>query len=142
MLTREVHFKLNLYIYENNLKLNLNKKTMKELKIIGILFLFGICFSCNDDVELTQEQEMQNLNRLFSEIENLATSENCSESTEWTFTSYGSKACGGPIGFIAYSTNIDTDLFIEKIEEHRTAQQEFNEKWEIISDCSVPSQPS
>lgn len=115
---------------------------MKELKIIGILFLFGICFSCNDDDELTQEQEAQNLNQLFSEIENLATSENCSVSTEWTFTSYGSKACGGPIGFIAYSTNIDTDLFLEKIEEHRTAQQEFNEKWGIISDCSVPSQPS
>jgi len=115
---------------------------MKKLKIIGILLLFGICFSCNDDDELTKEQEAQNLNQLFSEIENLAAGENCDDSTEWTFTSYGSKACGGPLGFIAYSTNIDAEIFLEKIEEHRTAQQEFNEKWGIISDCSVPPQPS
>ena len=115
---------------------------MKKLKIIGILFLIGICFSCDGDVELTQEQEAQYLNQLFSKIENLAASENCDDSTEWTFTSYGSKACGGPFGFIAYSLKIDTELFLEKIEDHRTAQQEFNEKWGIISDCSIPSHPS
>ncbi|MDY8135498.1 hypothetical protein [Aquimarina sp. 2201CG5-10] len=115
---------------------------MKELKFFGILFLIGICFSCDDDDALIQEQEAQNLNQLFFEIESLATSENCNDSAEWTFTSYGSKACGGPVGFIAYSTNIDTELFIKKIQEHRTAQQKFNQKWGVISDCSLPLQPS
>jgi len=115
---------------------------MKKIKFIRIIFIFGVLLSCNDNNELTQEQEGQNLNQLFSEIENLATSENCDDSAEWTFTSYGTKACGGSVGFIAYSTNIDTELFLEKVEEHRTAQSEFNEKWGIISDCSIPSQPS
>ncbi|NQY05377.1 MAG: hypothetical protein HRT68_04000 [Flavobacteriaceae bacterium] len=115
---------------------------MKELKIIGIIFLVGICFSYNDGDELTQEKEEKYLNQLFSEIKNLATSENCSDSTEWTFTSYGHKSCGGPIGFIAYSTNIDTDLFLKKIAEHRTAQREFNMKWGIVSACSVLYPPS
>ena len=115
---------------------------MKKIKFIRIIFIFGVLLSCNDNNEITQEQEGQNLNQLFSEIENLATSENCDDSAEWTFTSYGNKACGGSVGFIAYSTNIDTELFLEKVEEHRTAQSEFNEKWGIISDCSIPSQPS
>lgn len=115
---------------------------MEKLRFFGIIFILGIFLSCNDDTELTQGQEAHNLNQLFSEIERLANSENCRDSAEWTFTSYGSKACGGPVGFIAYSTNIDIELFLEKIEEHRTAQQKFNEKWGIISDCSTPSLPS
>lgn len=115
---------------------------MKKLKFIGIFFLIGICFSCSDSEGVTQEQEAQILNQMFSEIENLASNVNCNNSSQWAFTNYGSKACGGLIGFIAYSTNIDIDSFLEKIEEHRTAQKEFNEKWGIISDCSIPSQPS
>ena len=47
-----------------------------------------------------------------------------------------------PVGYIAYSTNINTELFLNKIEEHRNAQHEFNQKWGIISDCSVPPKPS
>lgn len=115
---------------------------MKKLNFIGIALLIGICFSCNDDAALTQEQQAQNLDQMFSEIEILATSENCDDSAEWTFTSYGSKACGGPLGFIAYPINIGTELFLKKIEEYTTAQQEFNQKWGIVSDCYVPSQPS
>jgi hypothetical protein len=115
---------------------------MKKLNFIGIALLIGICFSCNDDDALTQEQQAQNLDQMFSEIEILATSENCDDSAEWTFTSYGSKACGGPLGFIAYPINIGTELFLKKIEEYTTAQQEFNQKWGIVSDCYVPSQPS
>jgi hypothetical protein len=94
---------------------------MKKIKFLGIILLFGICFSCNENDELTQEQEAQNLSQMFSEIVSLATLENCDDSSEWTFTSYGTKACGGPVGFIAYSTNIDVEFFLAKIEEHRTA---------------------
>ena len=115
---------------------------MKKLNFIGIALLIGICFSCNNDDALTQEQQAQNLDQMFSEIEILATSESCDNSAEWTFTSYGSKACGGPLGFIAYPINIGTELFLKKIEEYTTAQQEFNQKWGIVSDCYVPSQPS
>lgn len=115
---------------------------MKNVKFIGVIFLSGILFSCNNNNGLSQEQEAQNLNELFFKIENLSTSENCDNSAEWTFTSYGSKACGGPVGFIAYSTNIDTELFLKRIEEHRIAQEKYNQKWDIISDCSVPAKPS
>ena len=114
---------------------------MKKLKIIGLFFLIGICCSCKQDDEINQEQEAETLNQMFSEIENLASNVSCDDSAEWTFTNFGSKPCGGPVGFIAYSTNIDIDLFLESIEEHRIKQNEFNKKWGLISDCSIPRQP-
>lgn len=118
---------------------------MLTLKVIKINLFFGILFtilSCSAKKDLSQEQETQQLNEMFAEIETLASSESCDVASEWTFTSYGSKACGGPIGYIAYSINIDTELFLQKIEEHKAAQQAFNEKWGIISDCSVPQEPN
>lgn len=107
-----------------------------------ILLLSMSNISCVSDDELNQKQEAQNLSEMFSEIENLTISIDCENSAEWTFTSYGSKACGGPVGFIAYSLNIDVDLFQRLIEKHREKQQEFNEKWGIMSDCSIPAQPT
>ncbi len=114
---------------------------MKISIFIALLLSMSI-ISCGSDDELSQEQEAQNLSEMFSEIENLTISIDCENSSEWTFTSYGSKACGGPVGFIAYSLNIDVDLFQRLIEKHREKQQEFNKKWGIISDCSIPAQPT
>jgi len=118
-----------------------NRNLMKKSILIASLFLMAI-ISCSSNNELSQEQEAQNLSEMFSEIENLALSVACENAAEWTFTAYGSKACGGPVGFIAYSENIDSALFLELIAEYSNKQQEFNEKWSISSDCSVPSQPT
>ena len=119
---------------------------MKKLKLIGVILLIGICFSCKDDGavadDLTQEQEATSLSEMFVEIESLASSVSCSDSSEWAFVSYGSKACGGPVGYIAYSSTIDTVLFLEKVEVHRIAEEDYNMKWGIASDCSAPSQPN
>ena len=113
---------------------------MRSSILIALLLLMSIP-SCNSDDDLSQEQDAQILREIFLEIENLALSVACENSADWTFTNYGSKACGGPGGFIAYSVNIDVEIFLELIEEHREKQQEFNKKWGIISDCSVPPQP-
>ena len=72
----------------------------------------------------------------------MASSVTCIDSLVWTYTSFGNQACGGPVGFIAYSTSINVELFIKKIEEHRIGEQEFNKKWGIISTCSIPPQPN
>ncbi len=114
--------------------------------------IFFILLSCDkDDPSLnevnltdkinTQVQEAEILEKMFSEITALASSANCTDSSEWTFTSFGIKACGGPIGFIAFSKNIDTELILKKIEEHKIAQKKFIEKWNIFSTCDTPSEP-
>lgn len=116
-------------------------KVINFSKLFSLLLCISLLFSCSDSDDLTQEQEAERLSELFTEIENLASSVDCEDSSNWTFTPYGSKTCGGPVGFIAYSTVIDTRDFLNKIEEHRTQQENFNRKWGVFSDCSVPPQP-
>lgn len=92
--------------------------------------------------EQSEREDQQLLTNALFEIDSMASSKSCNNSLAWTFTSYGSKPCGGPVGYIAYSINIDTVLFLKKIEMHRIAQKTFNEKWGIVSECSVPTEPS
>lgn len=115
---------------------------MKKLKLVGIVLFIGLNFSCQvKNSETAQKQEADSLNQLFSEIKNMVSGMECEDSSEWSFSSFGSKACGGPVGYLAYPTKIDTTLLSEKIEKHKVAQGKFNEKWGIISDCSLPSKP-
>lgn len=92
--------------------------------------------------ELTaQEIDHQKLMKLYDEIFTLAYNQNCTNSNDWSFTAYGSKACGGTQGFIPYSTKIDVAAFLKKVEEYTKAEEAFNKKWEIISTCDIPAQP-
>jgi hypothetical protein len=88
-----------------------------------------------------QETDHRELMALFDEIQNLAYTVSCDDAANWTFTAYGSKACGGPQGYIAYSSKINTVEFLKKIEFYTTAEKEFNIKWGIVSDCSIVNQP-
>ncbi|WP_143592056.1 hypothetical protein [Tenacibaculum holothuriorum] len=92
--------------------------------------------------ELTeQEKDHRELMELFHEIETLANSISCNDSNDWSFVAYGSKACGGPKGFIAYSNKINTQKFLEKVELYTQKEREYNEKWGIISTCDVQPTP-
>jgi hypothetical protein len=115
---------------------------MKTFKWLSICFTFLTFFSCtSDDDASSQQQDLQDLAVLRMEIENLATSVVCEDSTSWTYTDIGGKACGGPTGYIAYPISINVDEFLKKVEEFNIAEDNFNKKWNIRSDCSVPPQP-
>lgn len=89
-----------------------------------------------------QEKDHQDLMDLFNEISELANSVSCTDASDWTFTAYGSKACGGPQGYIAYSNQIDTEAFLEKVEAYRIAENAYNIKWSISSTCDIAKQPT
>jgi hypothetical protein len=88
-----------------------------------------------------QEQEHITLMNLFDEIYNIAYSNKCSNSSDWSFIAYGSKACGGPQGFIPYHNTIDADSFLEKVKNYSNTEKAFNIKWNIVSDCAVSIPP-
>ena len=90
----------------------------------------------------TQKTDHQHLMKLFEEITNMANSKPCNNSNNWTFSAYGSKACGGPQGYIAYSTEIDVTSFLEKITQYTKAEAAYNNKWGVISTCDLPLEPS
>ena len=89
-----------------------------------------------------QEIDHQNLMTLFNEVCELANSVSCTNSSNWNFTSYGSKACGGPQGFIAYSNEIDTVAFLNAVAVYTEAERQYNIKWSVFSTCDIPQQPT
>ncbi len=92
--------------------------------------------------ELTdQEKDHKELMNVFNEIELLSMSVSCTDSNNWDFVAYGSKACGGPQGYIAYSSLIDVTSFLEKVTVYTKLEDEYNKKWGIGSTCDVTPQP-
>lgn len=114
------------------------------------LFLTSFVFaSCGEiklidaitsDTSLSQDDYF--LEQLYSEITTMAGQFECDDASEWRYTAIGAKACGGPTGYVAYSSKINEDLFLEKVEFYTSQQAYYNSKWSIISDCSIPEEPS
>ena len=114
---------------------------MKKILFILASFLFLVNCS-NDGIDPSRNEEQEILDEMFIAILEQAMNEDCDNDENWSFTAIGSKACGGPTGFIIYSTTIDTVDFLNEVGKYTQAEAGFNEKWEIVSDCSTPRIPS
>jgi len=88
-----------------------------------------------------QEKEHRELMKLFNEFNSMSNNFKCIEAKDWDFVAYGSKACGGPQGFVAYNTKIDVTIFLNKVKIYTDAEKAFNIKWEITSTCDNPQAP-
>lgn len=111
--------------------------------LILFVCLLTISFTACEKNETTdlREKEQAHLDGLLDEIKEIAASVPCVDAVEWKFTELGAKACGGPVGYIAYSTQIDTEDFLEKVHHYTELQNQFNKDWKIASDCSIPAAP-
>jgi hypothetical protein len=111
---------------------------MKLLFLVIPIILFG----CSDAQDLAaQEVEKKAIDKLKSEIVVLAESSICSEDNDCNFVGLGSKPCGGHWEYLVYSNSIDTIKFLAKVEDCNRLENEFNQKWGIISDCSFVVPP-
>jgi hypothetical protein len=115
------------------------KKPYFLLFVICLLFM---AFQCEDDFNLTMEDEQKTLMTNKKIIEDLAATSVCNENTECKFIAFGSKPCGGPWSYLIYSTSIDTNELESLVEEYNQAQANFNQKWGIVSDCALTLPPS
>lgn len=121
-------------------------------RLIYILLLTGIVFSCSEESEdvpaneitesSSQKADDMLLNNLYEEIVSLSEQYDCSNSDIWTYTPIGAKACGGPAGYIAYPSIIDSNEFMLKVNFYTAQQDTYNTKWGVVSDCSVPPPPT
>lgn len=89
-----------------------------------------------------QEKDYRSLMNKFDEAIALIKEIPCDNEANWTFTSYGSKACGGPQGYVAYPINADADIFLEKINVYTQAERDYNIKWSVFSTCDLPQEPN
>jgi hypothetical protein len=107
--------------------------TMKRLFILITLFSLSACELLNDD---SKKYELEEIEELYSEIISLSQSVSCTNSAEWNITPMGSKACGGPTQFIAYHQSVQ-QRFLDLVSQFTRLQAEYNEKYEIVSDCAL-----
>jgi len=107
---------------------------MKNLIWLPLLILL-LSFSC-EDFDGNQQFDLQQIGELEKEIIALSQSVPCTNSAEWKFTPMGSKACGGPMRYIAYHQSIESD-FLELVEEYTFHQDQYNRTNNIVSDCML-----
>jgi len=116
---------------------------MKLIKNISkTIALLAIVFGCTNNTEFTKEEDLAELTALQEEIELLVDSGICSENSDCEYIAFGSKACGGPKTYLAFSTSINVELLQQKVATYNTLENSFNKKWGVISDCSVVLPPT
>ncbi len=115
---------------------------MKMIKNISkTIALLAIVFGCTNNTESGKEEDLAELAALQEEIELMIDSGDCSENSDCESIAFGSKACGGPKTYLVFSTTIDVELLEQKVAIYNELENDFNKKWGIISDCSVPTPP-
>lgn len=117
---------------------------MRNLTFLtGVFILLAATVACEKQSMFgNPEAESLLLERLRHEIDSLASSYPCDDAAEWRFTAVGEKPCGGPTGYIAYSTEMDTAAFLSKVDLFTQRQRAYNAKWNVISDCLFLTPPS
>lgn len=91
--------------------------------------------------ESSQKYDEAQLDKLKASIEAMVAKEKCTNAADWAFSPIGTKACGGPVSYIAYPKKSDATI-LPKIEEYTQKMSEFNKKYSITSDCMMPAEPS
>ena len=115
---------------------------MKPFYVLAILFFFCLT-ACEKGVfSSSKENDVEELANLKKEIDELSAQVSCTDAADWKFTAIGDKACGGPTGYVAYSTKIDETAFLKKVKTYTDKQKAFNLKWQMVSDCSYPQPPN
>jgi hypothetical protein len=90
----------------------------------------------------TRQQDDRTLAQLLQELSDISLSVPCSNTSGWSFLPYGTKACGGPLGYIPYHSSIDVDCFQKKVEHYTNLTKLYNSKHGVFSDCSLPPMPT
>ena len=112
------------------------------MKILLNFFLFvGIFASCE---QLANEAEVTraDLDKQLAEINNFIATATCSSEGECRYIAYGSKACGGPQGYLLYPEGVDEEKLKKMIAKYSEDEDNYNKINGIISDCSLPNPPA
>jgi hypothetical protein len=117
------------------------KINYKHMKYLGVFFFMVLSFGCDSVDSENPVVYSSDMQIIYKEMVSLSESETCSNSGDWLFTPYGSKACGGPIGYIAYSKKIDQTYFLGLVDRFTQLQAEHNQKTGAVSDCAMAIRP-
>lgn len=82
------------------------------------------------------------LNELEDQAKALANTGGCASADQCGAAPVGNKACGGPRHYLPYcAATTDSAALFRKLDELYKAEDEFNTKYGMASDCMFVSQP-
>ena len=91
--------------------------------------------------EKLKPMEKTTLDEHRAAVLNLIKSVPCSGNTACSSIAFGSKACGGPQEYLAYSEALDTITLFKMVETYNAEERKYNQDWSVISDCSIAIPP-
>ena len=107
------------------------------------VFLAFIAIDCTTSDDLySQEIEKKTLDSLKIEINSLAFDSKCSKEFSCYSIGLGAKPCGGHWEYLVYSNSIDVVDLLAKIKNYNELEKEYNENYNILSDCFLILAPS
>jgi hypothetical protein len=123
----------------------------KAAYLVGVLIMFA-CSSANqtpsdpggDKIVFTgdQKSDWNQIVALENEAKALVNSDGCSSADQCRTAAVGSRACGGPRYYLVYcAKTTDTVALFKKLEAIRSAEQEFNKRYQIVSTCEFRMPP-
>jgi hypothetical protein len=113
----------------------------KFILIFAVLATLISCIDFDNNQNNTQEEELTELRNHKNYILSLVENASCSENSQCEFIALGSKPCGGPWSYIVYPSTIDTKLLLEQVVIYNLKEQQYNQKWNVISDCMFVMPP-
>lgn len=113
----------------------------KFILIFAVLATLISCIDFDNNQNNTQEEELTELRNHKNYILSLVENASCSENSQCEFIALGSKPCGGSWSYIVYSSTMDTKLLLEQVAIYNLKEQQYNQKWNVISDCMFVMPP-
>jgi hypothetical protein len=118
---------------------------MKISFIISLIIsqiIFLAAFSCSDDDKPVSCADRETyINELGNNILAFAETSICSDDFECRYIGFGVKACGGPAGYLIYTTSIDTLELAIMVNDFNNQQEMYNQECGGVSTCDVPQPP-
>ncbi|MDT0642089.1 hypothetical protein RM553_04520 [Zunongwangia sp. F363] len=114
---------------------------MKSI-ILYLIFLLLSFFSCSPQSDtVSREEASAQLQLKLNQINEFIAEASCTADGNCAYIPYGSKACGGPQGYLIYPSAIDETKLEAMVADYTEAEERYNEKFGIASDCRIPAPP-
>lgn len=114
---------------------------MRLTAALAALLLSAACWSVSSP-ESSLEEDQAVLQRMETEARALAGIGGCTSGDQCRSAPVGVKACGGPRTHVVYcAATTDTVALFRKLDELRRAEEAFNQKYGIASNCAYVSPP-
>ncbi|MCP4706166.1 MAG: hypothetical protein GY865_16325 [candidate division Zixibacteria bacterium] len=113
-----------------------------NITAIFLSLLLILLLSACGTHENTQDEDLMELNSLYSQIENIIGDAASDDPANCRVIGIGAKPCGGHWKYKVYSVqDTDTLLLSAIVELHYQKEKAFNHKWGICSDCMAVGPP-